>query len=80
MLTIASIIEREVNREEDRAKVARVIYNRLAKDMRLQMDSTVHYAENPTGTTTSAEHRRADSPYNTYRYKGLPPGPDLRTR
>ena len=75
VLTIASIIEKEVNREEDRAKVARVIYNRLAKDMRLQMDSTVTYAENLTGTTTSPKQRRSRSPYNTYRYKGLPPGP-----
>jgi UPF0755 protein len=75
VLTVASIIEKEVNREEDRAKVARVIYNRLAKDMRLQMDSTVTYAENLTGTTTSAKQRRSRSRYNTYRYKGLPPGP-----
>jgi UPF0755 protein len=73
--TVASIIEKEVNRPEDRPKVARVIYNRLAKDMKLQMDSTVTYAENLTGTTTSAKQRKSRSPYNTYRYKGLPPGP-----
>jgi UPF0755 protein len=75
VLIVASIIEKEVRREEDRAKVARVIYNRLAKDMRLQMDSTVTYAEKLTGTTTSDKQRRSRSPYNTYRYKGLPPGP-----
>jgi UPF0755 protein len=75
VLIVASIIEKEVNRPEDRPKVARVIYNRLAKDMRLQMDSTVTYAENLTGTTTSAKQRKSRSPYNTYRYKGLPPGP-----
>ena len=75
VVTVASIIEKEVNREEYRAKVARVIYNRLAKDMRLQMDSTVTYAENLEGTTTTAKQRQSRSPYNTYRYKGLPPGP-----
>jgi len=75
VLTVASIIEKEVNRPEDRPKVARVIYNRLAKDMKLQMDSTVTYAEDLTGTTTSAKQRKSRSPYNTYRYKGLPPGP-----
>jgi UPF0755 protein len=75
VVTVASIIEKEVNREEYRAKVARVIYNRLAKDMKLEMDSTVTYAENLKGTTTTAKDRRSRSPYNTYRYKGLPPGP-----
>jgi UPF0755 protein len=75
VLTVASIIEKEVNRPEDRPKVARVIYNRLAEDMKLQMDSTVTYAENLSGTTTSAKQRKSRSPYNTYRYKGLPPGP-----
>jgi UPF0755 protein len=75
VVTVASIIEKEVNREEDRAKVARVIYNRLAKGMKLEMDSTVTYAENLKGTTTSDKDRRSRSPYNTYRYKGLPPGP-----
>jgi len=75
VVTVASIIEKEVNREEDRAKVARVIYNRLAKDKKLQMDSTVTYAENLKGTTTTAKQRQSRSPYNTYRYKGLPPGP-----
>ena len=75
VLIVASIIEKEVNRPEDRPKVARVIYNRLAEDMRLQMDSTVTYAENLTGTTTSKKQRKSRSPYNTYRHKGLPPGP-----
>ena len=75
-LIIASIIEREVNRDEDRPKVARVIYNRLAKGMPLEMDSTVHYAADESGKAfTSEEMRQIDSPYNTYRYKGLPKGP-----
>jgi UPF0755 protein len=75
-LTVASIVEREVSRPEDRPKVARVIYNRLAKDMPLQMDSTVHYASGRRGSVwTSDEDRAGDSPYNTYKTKGLPPGP-----
>lgn len=80
LVIVASIIEAEVRRPEDRAKVARVIYNRLEDNppMRLQMDSTVGYAVNkPTGggvTTTDAE-RANQSPYNTYVHVGLPPGP-----
>ena len=76
VLIVASIMEREVFRDEDRPKVARVIYNRLEKGQKLQMDSTVAYAVNKTGTvwTTDAE-RNSDSPYNTYKFKGLPPGP-----
>jgi peptidoglycan lytic transglycosylase G len=75
VLTVASIIEREVNREEYRAKVARVLYNRLDKGMKLSLDSTVIYAENLKTNTTSKQDRKSKSKYNTYRYKGLPPGP-----
>jgi UPF0755 protein len=75
LVIIASLIEREVNRDQYRAKVARVVYNRLAKDMKLRFDSTVTYAENLKTTTTTPKQRRSRSPYNTYRYRGLPPGP-----
>jgi UPF0755 protein len=75
VLIVASIIEREVHREEDRARVARVIYNRLDKDKKLELDSTVTYAENLKTTTTTPKDRQSKSKYNTYRYKGLPPGP-----
>lgn len=76
LVTIASIVEREVRRPEDRGKVARVIYNRLHEDMKLQMDSTVHYAINDYATTTTTDEQRANkSPYNTYVHKGIPPGP-----
>lgn len=55
--------------------VSAVIHNRLATGMPLQMDSTVHYALQDFGkVTTTAEDRAVDSPYNTYRYTGLPPG------
>ncbi|MGJ3509742.1 endolytic transglycosylase MltG [Enemella sp. A6] len=76
VVTIASIIEAEVNKPEYRAMVARVIYNRLEKGMPLQMDSTVHYAVGKSGGVTTTDQDRANkSPYNTYVHKGLPPGP-----
>ncbi|WP_141013427.1 endolytic transglycosylase MltG [Nocardioides sambongensis] len=76
VMTVASIIEREVNREQDYPKVARVIYNRLDDGMPLQMDSTAAYASQREGDVwTTDEERASDSPYNTYRHTGLPPGP-----
>jgi UPF0755 protein len=73
---VASIIQAETNRKDDYPKVARVIYNRLNAGMRLQMDSTVHYATGRTGSvfTTSADRARP-GPYNTYLNEGLPPTP-----
>ena len=78
MLVIASLVEGETGKESDRGKVARVVYNRLAKDMRLQFDSTVKYAYGLKGVTkTRLLYRDLDiaSPYNTYRVDGLPPAP-----
>lgn len=77
-LIVASIIEREVYRSEDRPKVARVIYNRLAKGMKLELDSTVAYSVNKTNTiwTSSADRSAKNtSPYNTYQVAALPPTP-----
>ncbi|MGI3785390.1 MAG: endolytic transglycosylase MltG [Janthinobacterium lividum] len=75
VLIVASIIEREVNQDQYRAKVARVLYNRLDKGMPLGLDSTVVYAENLTTNTTTPKDRASTSKYNTYTHKGLPPGP-----
>lgn len=76
VVIVASLIEREVNDDRYRADVAQVIYNRLDRGMLLQLDSTVHFANNISGTVTTTDAQRAiDSPYNTYRYAGLPPGP-----
>jgi UPF0755 protein len=76
VVTVASIVQAEARHSEDFAKVARVIYNRLETGMRLQMDSTVHYAVGKTGeVATTDEDRASSSPYNTYRFGGLPPGP-----
>lgn len=75
-LTVASIIEGESHDPDYQPLIAAVIYNRLEKDMKLEMDSTVHYAVGKTGAvTTTAAERASESVYNTYRHKGLPPGP-----
>lgn len=75
-LIVASIIEKEVNNQVYANDVAQVLYNRLAKGMKLQLDSTVIYAVNSPGTITTTDEERAnDSPYNTYVHEGLPPGP-----
>ncbi len=73
-LIIASLIEREARVPEDRAKVAAVIYNRLAKGMRLQIDITALYGLDEHKVPTRADLRR-ESPYNTYLIDGLPPTP-----
>ena len=75
LVIVASILEKEVRGEGDRAKAARVLYNRLDKGQKLELDSTVIYAENLKTNTTTPQDRKSKSKYNTYRYKGLPPGP-----
>ncbi|MBE3073645.1 MAG: endolytic transglycosylase MltG [Actinobacteria bacterium] len=76
VLTIASIAEAEASASPDRLKVARVIENRLARAMPLQMDSTVHFVSHRRGKAgTSKAERLSKSPYNTYLVAGLPPGP-----
>ena len=74
-LVIASIIQAEADNPEDMAKVARVIDNRLKRDMHLQMDSSINYALDRSTLNTSFADTRISSPYNTYRHKGLPPTP-----
>ncbi|HAV11345.1 MAG TPA: endolytic transglycosylase MltG [Candidatus Moranbacteria bacterium] len=76
MMTMASIIEAEVATEKDRGIVSGIFWNRLGIDMALQSDATVSYA---LGGEKKIQHDANDisisSPYNTYRFKGLPPGP-----
>jgi len=77
-VTMASIIEKETAVPEERPLVASVYYNRLAKNIALDADPSIIYAELLAGTYTGALHHddmRFDSPYNTYRHAGLPPGP-----
>jgi UPF0755 protein len=75
LLTIASIVQAE-STNEDFSKVARVIYNRLKIGMPLQMDSTVHFIMQSRGDIfLSRKSTTLNSPYNTYKKFGLPPGP-----
>jgi UPF0755 protein len=76
VLIMASIVEKETGREEERGKVARVFINRLQRGMALQTDPTVIYGlgRNFDGNLTRV-HLNTDGPYNTYRRKGLPPTP-----
>jgi UPF0755 protein len=73
VLIIASLIEREAKLEVDRAKISRVIYNRLERGMPLQIDATLYYNADPNATFS--ELKAIESPYNTYKSKGLPPTP-----
>jgi UPF0755 protein len=75
VLTIASIVQVEARAAADGPKVARVLDNRLAINMRLQLDSTVSYVTGKPGVATTAADRANPSPYNTYVHSGLPPGP-----
>jgi UPF0755 protein len=76
VIVVASIVEREALIDDDRAKVARVIYNRLADKMQLQMDSTVLYAIGQAGKdNVTLDDRKINSPYHTFIAPGLPPGP-----
>lgn len=76
LMTVASLVEREVVVDSERALVAGVIYNRLAKGMKLEIDATVQYLlGKPKERLLHSDLRSVDSPYNTYLYEGLPPGP-----
>ena len=73
VLIVASMIEREARVPEDRAKIARVIYNRLFFGVPLQIDATLYYQQDPS--LPFSRLKATDSPYNTYLYSGLPPTP-----
>ncbi len=76
ILTMASIVEKEVKHDQDRAIVADILWRRIQKNWALQVDSSVHYAVDKTGDVyTTAKERQIDSYWNTYKYPGLPPGP-----
>jgi len=71
---LASIVEREAKKDEDRAKIAGVYLNRLDENMYLGADPTIQYAKG-NWEPLSSKDLKIDSPYNTYTHKGLPPTP-----
>jgi UPF0755 protein len=76
VVALASIIEMETSRNDEKAKIAGVYMNRLRIGMRLQADPTLVFAHGDfTLRRVLNRHKEIDSPYNTYRYAGLPPGP-----
>jgi UPF0755 protein len=75
LVTVASIVEKEGVYPQNLAKVSRVIYNRLARGMPLQMDSTVLYSLGQDGGPVTPADLQIKSPYNTYLNTGLTPTP-----
>jgi len=78
LVTLASVVERETARPEERPRIAAVFHNRLVRGMPLQTDPTVIYALRKAGRWDGNIRKKdldLDSPYNTYRRPGLPPGP-----
>jgi UPF0755 protein len=72
---MASILEREAKGMDDKRMVAGILYNRLQLGMPLQVDAAFGYAHGQDGYTPTAQDLTGDSPYNTYRLKGLTPTP-----
>lgn len=75
VVTLASIVEKEVSTPEDRKIVAGIFLNRIADGMMLQSDATVNYVTQTGRTRSTQNDLNIDSPYNTYHHVGLPPGP-----
>lgn len=75
IVTLASIVEKETGAPSERPLIARVFLNRLEKKMRLQSDPTVIYGLDDFSGNLSRQNLALESPYNTYRIPGLPPGP-----
>ncbi len=75
IVIVASLIESEIQVPEERERAAGVIYNRLKEGMPLQIDSTVQYALSTRNEVVTHKDLEVDSPYNTYKNKGLPIGP-----
>jgi UPF0755 protein len=75
LVTVASLIEKEAATPGEKPLIASVIYNRMRRDTPLQIDATIQYALKRPKANLSLADLKVDSPYNTYKNKGLPPGP-----
>ena len=75
LVTIASYIEKEAGSDDERPIMASIIYNRLNSGMKLQLDSTLNYIKGTSTLALTYDDMEIDSPYNTYMYTGLTPGP-----
>jgi len=75
VVTMASMIEKEVKTLEDKKIVSGILWKRMSSGMRLQVDATILYAENKEGLKIYTKDTQINSPYNTYRVDGLPLGP-----
>lgn len=75
IITLASLVEREAKRSEERPIIAGVLLNRMRAHMPLQCDATVQYALGEHKSRLGLRDLKVDSPYNTYKHVGLPPGP-----
>jgi UPF0755 protein len=75
VLTIASLVERETAVPRERKLIASVIYNRLSQDQRLDIDATVRFIHRKWDGALTQSDLNSNSPYNTRKFKGLPPGP-----
>lgn len=75
ILTMASILEKEASKTADRERIAGVLWHRIAIGMPLQVDAVFPYIINKNTFEVTLDDLKIDSPYNTYKYKGLPPGP-----
>lgn len=75
IITMASLLEKEVKTKEDMKLVSGILWKRLAGGIPLQVDATITYLTKKRTSKVSEEDLAIDSPYNTYKHKGLPPGP-----
>jgi UPF0755 protein len=75
VITMASLLEKEVKSLEDKKIVSGILWTRLDIGMPLQLDSTINYITGDSYPSVSIKSTKIDSPYNTYKYRGLPKGP-----
>ena len=75
IVVMSSIVEKEVRSAADKKIVAGILYKRLELGMKLEVDVTINYISGKNNPSSALEDLQIDSPYNTYKYYGLPPGP-----